>query len=118
MKEKLKNKFKEGAQQKPQGQADFKSLNIFPNLSRFDVYMGQISTGPNHSAGVSLKNQLYTWGNKEGFKLGLLDEDARIAKNMPVMVSLLMNKLAANKYLLINTQQTFVDSEQQQQKSS
>ena len=56
MKEKLKNKFKEGIQQKPQGQADFKSVNIFPNASRFDIFMGQIGTGPNHSAGVTLKN--------------------------------------------------------------
>ncbi len=64
--------------------------------------MGQISTGPNHSAGVSLKNQLYTWGYKHGFKLGLMDEDAKIAKNMPVVVSLLMNKLAANKYIMMN----------------
>ena len=64
--------------------------------------MGQISTGPNHSAGVSLKNQVYTWGYKDGFKLGLLDEDAKLAKNMPVIVSLLMNKLAANKYIMMN----------------
>lgn len=64
--------------------------------------MGHISTGPNHSAGVSLKNLLYTWGYKDGFKLGLLDEDAKLAKNMPVMVSLLMNKLAANKYIMMN----------------
>ena len=40
MKEKLKNKFKESDQPKTHSQADFKSVNVFPNASRFDVFMG------------------------------------------------------------------------------
>ena len=65
LKEKIKNK-KQGLKG-----ADVKTMTKFPNISKFDVLMETISTGPNHSASVSVKKAIYTWGNGEGNRLGL-----------------------------------------------
>ena len=59
--------------------------------------MESISTGPNHSAGVSVKKQVYSWGYSEGGRLGLSKEDAKKAKFEPTLVAQLMNMLQANK---------------------
>jgi alpha-tubulin suppressor-like RCC1 family protein len=37
--------------------------------------MDSISTGPSHSSAVSLKKTLYTWGYKQGGRLGLETDD-------------------------------------------
>jgi alpha-tubulin suppressor-like RCC1 family protein len=67
--------------------ANFKSINRFPNSKKFDVIMESISTGPNHSAGVSVKKQAYSWGYSEGGRLGLSKEDAKKAKFEPTLVA-------------------------------
>ena len=44
--------------------------------------MSQISTGPNHSAALSIKRQIFTWGFPQGGRLGLGlmldDEDPKL----------------------------------------
>lgn len=62
--------------------------------------MESISTGPNHSASVSVKKSLYCWGNGEGGRLGLNKEESAKSKNEPVIVSSLMSILYQNRLVM------------------
>jgi len=55
-------------------------------MRKFDFLMEQLSTGPNHSAAVSVKKTLYTWGYGEGGRLGLSDKEIKNARFEPIMV--------------------------------
>lgn len=77
--------------------SEVKSINKFPNTNKFDVLMESLSTGPNHSAAISINKSLYTWGLADGGRLGLKKDDLKKAKNEPIIVSHLMNILQANK---------------------
>jgi alpha-tubulin suppressor-like RCC1 family protein len=74
-----------------------KAINRFPNTSnhagKFDILLESISTGPNHSAGISVKKCPYTWGYPEGGRLGLSQHDELRAKNEPMIISYLVNLL-------------------------
>ena len=75
-----------------------KSVNKFPNVGKFDVLMESLATGPNHSAAVSVKKALYTWGYAEGGRLGLKTGDEnKKAKAEPVLVQHIMGLLQLNK---------------------
>lgn len=89
----LKDKIIQKTEGKKAGSSDIKQMNRFPDSSKFDVLMESISTGPNHSACVSVKKSLYCWGNGEGGRLGLNKEEAAKCKNEPVAVSSLMSIL-------------------------
>lgn len=55
-------------------------------MRKFDFLMETISTGPNHSAAVSVKRSLYSWGHGEGGRLGLSDKEFKNAKIEPILV--------------------------------
>jgi len=55
-------------------------------MRKFDFLMESISTGPNHSAAVSVKKSLYSWGHPEGGRLGLSDKEFKNAKLEPILV--------------------------------
>jgi|LauGreDrversion4_2_1035121.scaffolds.fasta_scaffold54291_2 hypothetical protein len=59
--------------------------------------MELISTGPNHSAGISVKKALYCWGFSQGGRLGLNKSEQTRAKMEPVIVQQIMNTLILNK---------------------
>jgi alpha-tubulin suppressor-like RCC1 family protein len=90
----LKDKIALKIEGKKSGASDIKSINKFPDSNKFEVLMESISTGPNHSASISVKKSLYTWGNGEGGRLGLTKDESEKAKNEPVAVSRLMNLLS------------------------
>ena len=61
------------------------TIQKFP-MRKFDHLMETISTGPNHSAAVSVKRSLYSWGNAEGGRLGLNEKEFKNAKIEPILV--------------------------------
>ena len=61
------------------------------------MLLDSISSGPNHSAGVSVKKGIYTWGYPDGGRLGLSKAEAKRAKNEPMAVTYIMSVLQANK---------------------
>ena len=69
----------------------------FPNINKFDVLMETISTGPNHSASVSVKKGIYSWGNGEGGRLGLNHDEMKKAKAEPLLVIHIMELLKQNR---------------------
>lgn len=89
----LKDKIALKVEGKKAGASDIKSINKFPDSNKFDILMDSISTGPNHSASVSVKKRLFTWGNGEGGRLGLNRDEVKRASSEPVVVSQLMNLL-------------------------
>jgi alpha-tubulin suppressor-like RCC1 family protein len=52
-----------------------------------------LSTGPSHSAAVSVKNQLFTWGYKHSGRLGLDVEECQRARREPIKVGYLVETL-------------------------
>jgi len=58
--------------------------------------MLQISTGPSHSAAISVTKNLYTWGYKQGGRLGLTQEESKKAKREPVFVSYINELIQKN----------------------
>lgn len=91
LKEKVKSK-KEGIKG-----AEVKTMIKFPNINKFDVLMETISTGPNHSASVSVKKGIYSWGNGEGGRLGLQHDEMKKAKVEPLLVAHIMELLQQNR---------------------
>ena len=73
--------------------SDVKSINKFPNIGKFDILMESISTGPNHSAAVSVKKSIYTWGYNDAGRLGLKPEVAKKAKAEPILLGYIMGLL-------------------------
>jgi alpha-tubulin suppressor-like RCC1 family protein len=59
--------------------------------------MSTLSSGPSHSSAVSVKKELYTWGHKQGGRLGLNMEECKRTKREPVLVSFLNEVMIKNK---------------------
>ena len=59
--------------------------------------MSTISTGPRHSAAVSIKKELYTWGGEQGGRLGLDSDYCKKAEREPILVQYLKNELEKNR---------------------
>ena len=62
--------------------------------------MESLASGPNHSASISVKKTLYSWGNGESGRLGMTKEELNKSKAEPVAVSSLMNILSQNKLIM------------------
>lgn len=59
--------------------------------------METISTGPNHSAAVSVKRSLYSWGYAEGGRLGLSESEFKMAKIEPILVQSMHDLMQKNR---------------------
>lgn len=70
-------------------EVNVKQFQPFPTQGKIDTLMGQITTGPSHSAGVSVKRSLYTWGHNDSKRLGLPEKDQEYAKKRPILVQYL-----------------------------
>ncbi len=57
-------------------------------MRKFDFLMESLSTGPNHSAAVSVKKTLYSWGYGDAGRLGINEKEFKNAKIEPVLVSI------------------------------
>ena len=66
-------------------------------MRKFDFLMESISTGPNHSAAVSVKKSLYSWGFAEGGRLGLEKKDFKSAKYEPILVQSMNDVMQKNR---------------------
>lgn len=55
-------------------------------MRKFDFLMESLSTGPNHSAAVSVKKTLYSWGYADAGRLGISEKDYKNARIEPILV--------------------------------
>jgi len=73
-----------------------KDITKFPQ-GKFDFLMDTLSTGPSHSAAVSVKRALYTWGHNDIGRLGLDPKESKRARKEPVIVSHIDEIMKKNK---------------------